>query len=195
MATIVVMPGSWRRGSFNTALARAALAVAPQGSQVEVVGIKDIPLYDGDVEAAGIPAPVAALKDKLAAADALLLVTPEYNYSVPGVLKNAIDWLSRPNNDIARVFGERVVGLIGASIGPSGTRLAQSAWLPTLRALGTRPWFGKSLFVADAAKAFDGGGALTDDKLRGALVAYMSGLNAYADAVARARAAAPRRPA
>jgi chromate reductase len=175
MTQIVAIPGSWRSGSYNAALAQAAAGAAPAGCTVHVASLRDIPLYDGDVEKAGIPAAVSALKDRVAAADGLLLVSPEYNNSVPGVMKNAIDWLSRPPKDSARVFGNRAVGLIGATPGAGGTRLAQAAWLPVLRTLGTRPWFGKSLYVSDAAKVFDEQGGIADAKVRELLAAYMKG--------------------
>ena len=181
MGTILAIPGSWRKGSYNAALARAAQALAPDGWAIEIASIADFPLYDGDLEAAqGLPSAVAALKERIVAADALLLVTPEYNNSVPGTLKNAIDWLTRPASDIARVFGDKPTGLIGATPGPGGTRLAQAAWLPVLRLLGTRPWFGKSLYLADAGEAFDAGGALVDERLRGVLAAYLQGFAAFA---------------
>lgn len=181
MGTILAIPGSWRKGSYNAALARAAQALAPEGWAIEIASIAGFPLYDGDLEAAqGLPPAVAALKERIVAADALLLVTPEYNNSVPGTLKNAIDWLTRPASDIARVFGDKPTGLIGATPGPGGTRLAQAAWLPVLRLLGTRPWFGKSLYLADAGEAFDAGGALVDERLRGVLAAYLQGFAAFA---------------
>ena len=105
----------------------------PAGSELVIESIAGVPLYDGDVEAAsGIPEAAARLKDAVAAADGLLLVTPEYNNSVPGVAKNAIDWLSRPSADIARVFGAKPVALCGASPGGFGTVLSQNAWLPGL---------------------------------------------------------------
>src|ERR1700733_985115 len=99
MAKIIGISGSLRRASFNAALLRAAVELAPSGSTIEIASIRDIPLYDADVEAQGIPSAVVALKEKVVAADALLLVTPEYNNSIPGVFKNAIDWLSRPSTD------------------------------------------------------------------------------------------------
>src|SRR4051794_28254408 len=104
MATLIGISGSLRRGSFNTALLRAAATMMPSGSELILGKIDEFPLYDGDLETAeGIPAPVAQLKDAIAMADGLVLATPEYNNSMPGVLKNAIDWLSRPPADIKRV--------------------------------------------------------------------------------------------
>ena len=176
MPTIVAISGSLRSKSFNTLLLGAAVEVAPPGTTFEVGSIKDIPLYDFDVEtASGIPPAVAALKDKIAAGGGLLLVTPEYNNSVPGVFKNAIDWLSRPPADIGRVFGGRPVGVIGATPGPGGTSLAQAAWLPILRALGTLPYFGARMMVSGAGKLFDEHGKLTDPSVRGQLEKYIAG--------------------
>ena len=124
MATIIGLSGSLRQGSF-TSLLRAAVALAPRGVELRARTIHGIPLYDADLEAAeGIPAAVQALKDEIATADGLLMVTPEYNNSMPGVFKNAVDWLSRPDSDIARVFRGLPVGLIGASPGPSALRSA-----------------------------------------------------------------------
>jgi NAD(P)H-dependent FMN reductase len=176
MARIVGIAGSLRAGSFNAALLRAAAGLVPTGSELEIASIVGIPLYDADVERErGIPDPVAALKDRIAAADGLLLVTPEYNNSIPGVFKNAIDWLSRPPKDRARVFGDRPVAIMGATDGQGGTRLAQVAWLPVLRTLGMRPWFGKQLYVVDAPHVFDVEGRLVDEKLRKFLSAFMEG--------------------
>jgi chromate reductase, NAD(P)H dehydrogenase (quinone) len=163
---------------------RAAARLAPPELAIEAAGIRDIPLYDGDVEVAGIPPTVSALKDRVAGAAAVLLVTPEYNNSLPGVFKNAIDWLSRPSKDIPRVFGGKPVGLIGATPGAGGTRLSQAAWLPVLRTLGTEPWFGKQLYVANAASVFDAQGNLVDSKIEQLLRDYLAGFAAY---VARVR--------
>lgn len=177
MTTIIGISGSLRRGSYNSALLQAAAELAPEGVTVEIGSIRGIPLYDGDVEQAeGIPEPVASLKDRIAAADGLLLVTPEYNNSIPGPFKNALDWLTRPPKDIGRVFGDKPVGLVGATPGRGGTRMAQVAWLPVLRTLGTRPWNGKQLFVAGAGKVFDDEGRLVDDTIRDLLTDYVRGL-------------------
>jgi NAD(P)H-dependent FMN reductase len=179
MPNLLAIPGSLRRRSYNAALARAAAELAPEGCRIEVASLRDVPLYDGDVEAQGLPPGVEALKQRLLAADGLLLFTPEYNHSVPGVLKNAIDWLSRPPKDIPRVFGGRPVGLLGASAGPGGTRQAQAALLPTLRTLGTVPFFGKGVHVGFAAKVFDEDGRLVDDAQREQLAAYLVAFCAF----------------
>jgi NAD(P)H-dependent FMN reductase len=180
VARIVGISGSLRRGSFNSMLLRAAAELAPAGTTIDVASIRGIPLYDGDVEASeGIPAPVESLKNTIAAADGLLIVTPEYNNSIPGVLKNAVDWLTRPPADIPRVFRDRPVAVIGATPGMGGTNLAQAAWLPVLRTLGTAPWFGGRLMVSSAAKVFDDEGRLTDAAIRTRLEAFVGGFAAF----------------
>jgi NAD(P)H-dependent FMN reductase len=185
LARIIGIAGSLRAGSFNQSLLRAAAALAPAGAEIAIRSIAGIPLYDGDQEAAqGVPARAAALKDDIATADGLLIVTPEYNSSIPGVLKNAIDWLSRPSADIPRVFGDKAVAIMGATPGAGGTRLSQAAWLPVLRTLGTRPWFGQQLYVAEAGRAFDAGGALLDEKLRRRIAGFVK---AFAEFAARGR--------
>jgi len=176
MTTIIGISGSLRAGSFNSALLRAAADEMPSGTALEIASIKGIPLYDGDVEAAqGLPKTVVELKDRIAAADGLLLVTPEYNNSIPGVFKNAIDWLSRPDTDIARVFGGRPVGVVGASPGRFGTLLSQTAWLPILKTLGTAAYFGGRLQVGSAGQVFDQSGKLVDERVRGQLEKYLDG--------------------
>ena len=173
---IVGISGSLRKGSYNTALLKAAVGLMPQGAELEIGSIAGIPLYDGDLEAAqGIPPTVDSLKKRISQADGLLLVTPEYNNSLPGVFKNAIDWLSRPSSDIAKVFGDRPVGVIGASPGGFGTILAQNAWLPVLRTLGARAWFGPRILVSRAGNVFNEAGELTDDAIRSQLRKYLSG--------------------
>ena len=185
MATIVGLAGSLRRGSFNAALRRAAIELAPSAVTVETASVRGIPLYDGDAEAeSGIPESVRALKERIAAAQGLVLVTPEYNNSLPGVFKNAIDWLSRPAADIPRVFGGRPVALIGATPGRGGTILAQAAWLPVVPVLGMRPWFGRNLYVANAGKAFDAQGKLADQQVRTQLAGFMAG---FAEFVQRSK--------
>lgn len=176
MAKLVGLSGSLRAASFNTGLLRAAAELVPEGSSLTVATPEGIPLYNADLEReAGMPEAVERLKAQIIAADALLLATPEYNNGIPGVLKNAIDWLSRPPSDMARVFAGRPVAVIGASPGGLGTVLAQAAWLPVLRTLGTRPWFGGRLMVSRAGSAFDEAGNLTSPEIRMQLQAFLAG--------------------
>jgi NAD(P)H-dependent FMN reductase len=169
-----------RRNSFNTSLLRAAAEVLPAGVELTLETIQGIPLYDGDLEAAeGIPRRVAELKDLIASADGLLLATPEYNNSIPGPFKNAIDWMTRPPKDTRRVFGGKPLALMGASTGAFGTISGQAAWLIVLRALGTKPFFGARLVVPHADKAFDASGALQDESVREKLREFMAAFAAF----------------
>lgn len=189
---ILGLSGSLRAGSLNTALLRAAAGMMPAGATLEVATIHGIPLYDGDLEAAeGIPAPVAALKEAIAAADGLLLVSPEYNNGIPGAFKNAIDWLSRPPGDIGRIFGGRPVAVIGASPGGFGTILAQAAWLPVLRTLGADHWSGGRLMVSRAHTLFDGAGALADEGMAKHLRGFLAGFAGFVAARRGIAAAGP----
>ncbi len=180
MIRIVGISGSLRQGSYNTALLRAAGASMPADSRLEAASIRAFPLYNGDDETAhGIPAEVAALKDAIAAADGLLLVTPEYNNSIPGVAKNAIDWLSRPSVDIPRVFGGKPVAIVGASPGRFGTLLSQNAWLPVMRTLGAQLWNGGRLMVSGAGGVFDADGNIVDERTDAQLRKLLEGFVAY----------------
>jgi NAD(P)H-dependent FMN reductase len=185
MTVIVGLSGSLRRGSLNTALLKAAAGLMPPGVTLDVATIHGIPLYDGDLEAEhGIPDAVTALKDRIAAAQGLLLVTPEYNNAIPGVFKNAIDWLSRPSSDIARIFAGRPFAVIGASAGGFGTILAQNAWLPVLRTLGVSHWSGGRLMVSRASQVFDEQGGIRDEAVRGQLARFLAGFAAFASETA-----------
>lgn len=176
MTKLIGLSGSLRLGSFNTAMLRAAAELMPDGSELLVHTIRGVPLYDADAEAAdGIPQAVTDLKDAISGADGLLLATPEYNNSIPGVTKNAIDWLTRPPADIKRVFGGKPVAVIGATPGGFGTILSQNEWLPVLRYLGTTPWFGGRLLVSHAQTLFNEHGQLTDEKTREQLRQFMLG--------------------
>jgi chromate reductase len=175
MTKVLGISGSLRRGSYNSALLRAATALMPEGSTLEVASIRGIPLYDGDVEAQGIPASVSQLKEAVVAADGVLLVTPEYNNSIPGVFKNTIDWLSRPPADARRVFGGRRFAILGASPGAWGTILSQTAWLPVMRTLGVQLWTGGRLMVPRANNVFDESGALKDAAIEEALKQFLLG--------------------
>ena len=185
MTRILGISGSLRAGSFNTALLHAAQQVAGDDVTLEAATLHGIPLYDGDVEARdGEPAAVTALKQRILASDGVLLVTPEYNNGIPGVFKNAIDWLSRGTPGIPAVFGDRPFALIGASPGGFGTILAQNGWLPVLKTLGTQQWSGGRLQVSRAGKVFDEHGELVDEAVRTQLGNFLRG---FADHIRRHR--------
>lgn len=177
MTRILALSGSLRKASFNTALARAAARVAPDDVQLELATLHGIPLYDGDVEAAeGIPPAVQALRENILTSDGLLLVTPEYNNGVPGVFKNGIDWLSRAG--LREIFGGLPVGVIGASPGGWGTLLSQTAWQPTLKALGTELYSGGAVYLSRANTLIEAG-ELTDAKSLTALQQYLQGFASF----------------
>jgi len=182
VANIVGVCGSLRRGSFNLMLLHAAVEAVPSGSSMQIESIRDIPLYDGDVEAEqGIPPAVQQLKARIAAADGLLIVTPEYNNSIPGVLKNTIDWLSRPPADIPRVFRGCPVAIMGATPGLGATLLSQAAWLPIVRTLGMRPWFEGRLGIPTAGKVFDANGRVVDEAVRDRIKTFVEGFAAFVE--------------
>ena len=182
MARLLGISGSLRKGSYNTALLRAARERLATGSTLELATLHGIPLYDGDVEAeSGLPDSVQALKEQVVASDGVLIATPEYNNGIPGVLKNAIDWLSRPPDDIPRVFHGRPFALLGASPGGLGTILAQNAWLPVLRTLRADFWSKGRLMVSRAGKVFDGAGSLQDEAIAEQLAKFVSGFAAYCE--------------
>ena len=180
MTSILALSGSLRKASFNSGLARAAGALALPDVMVQVMGIHGIPLYDADLEAeSGIPDSVTALKNAFRAADGVLLVTPEYNNGIPGVFKNAIDWVSRPASDIGAIFGGKPVAIIGATPGGFGTILAQNHWLPVIRTLGMKPWFNGRLLVSRAGSLFDEHGNLTDEATEARLKDFVAGFAAF----------------
>ena len=180
MVTIVGISGSLREQSFNAGLLKAAAETAPEGCRLSVGSIRGIPLYDGDVEASeGIPPAVVSLQAKIKAADGLLLVTPEYNNGIPGVFKNAIDWLTRPPEERLAVFAGKPVGLMGVTPGSFGTAFSQYVWLPVLRVLNTQVWSGRLLWVSGATAKFDDQGKLTDDGVKRQLAKYMAGFSAF----------------
>jgi chromate reductase, NAD(P)H dehydrogenase (quinone) len=187
---ILALGGSLREASSNRALLHEAAALAPPGVALDL-GLLDVPgalpLYNQDiVDRDGVPAAAARLKDALRAADGLLVATPEYNWGIPGFLKNAIDWASRPSSDIPHVFGDLPVALVGAG-GGGGTRLAQSAWLPVFRFLRMRPWSDETLYVTGARTKLDARGRLTDDATRDQLRAVVAGFAAHCAAAPRTR--------
>jgi NAD(P)H-dependent FMN reductase len=172
---LIGISGSLRRHSYNAGLLRAAREAMPPAATLTIASIAGVPLYNADIEAEGVPSTVKGLKDAVAAADGVLLVTPEYNNGIPGVFKNAIDWMSRPSADIPRVFGGKPVALIGASPGGFGTILAQTGWLPVLRTLGVQLWTGGRLMVPHAGTAFDSEGNLIDEAVQEKLARFLAG--------------------
>jgi NAD(P)H-dependent FMN reductase len=187
---ILALGGSLRQGSRNRALLDEAAALAPAEAELDltqVAVIGALPLFNQDiVEREGFPPGVAQLKDSLRAADGLLLATPEYNWGIPGFLKNAIDWASRPASDIGQVFGDLPVALIGAG-GGAGTRNAQNAWLSVFRFLKMRPWFGHSLYVDRGHERFDEHNRLIDEVTREQLRAVVTGFAAHCAQLPRNR--------
>ena len=180
MTLILGLSGSLRSDSFNTSLLRAAVDLVPAGVTLEAETIAGVPLYDGDLEAReGLPARVRHLQARLAAADGLLLVTPEYNNGIPGVFKNAIDWMSRGEG--LGLFAGKPVAVIGASPGPFGTILSQNHWLPVLKALGTELWSGGRLMVSRVNTLVDGEGELTDAATLDMLATFVAGFAAFVE--------------
>ncbi len=181
---LIGVSGSLRAGSFNTALLHAAQGMTPPDVELVAGSIEGIPLYNGDLERdQGIPPAVTALKDLIVGADGLMLFTPEYNNGIPGVFKNAIDWLSRPSSDIGRIFGGRPVAVLGASPGGFGTIMSQAAWLPVLRTLGADHWAGERLMVQRAGSVFNENGELTDEAVQRRLAAFVAGFAGHCERV------------
>jgi NAD(P)H-dependent FMN reductase len=179
---ILALGGSLRERSRNRALLDEAAVLAPLGTELDLSALGSIgslPLFNQDVmERDGFPPVALALKEALRAADGLLIATPEYNWGIPGFLKNAIDWASRPSSDIRHVFGDLPVAVIGAG-GGSGTRNAQAAWLPVFRYLKMRPWFDQWLFVDRSGERFDEDGRLIDPAVREQVRTVVTGFATY----------------
>jgi chromate reductase, NAD(P)H dehydrogenase (quinone) len=171
---IIGIPGSLRESSFNLMLLRAAQEVAGDRCDVELASMADIPLYNQDTEENhGVPASVKNLQEKIAHCDGLLIATPEYNHSMPGVFKNTVDWLSRPVTEIEHVFKDLPVGMIGATPGGMGTSGAQIAWLPVWKALQTKIFAGSHITLSRAGEAFDEQDNLISPVVQKQLVQYM----------------------
>jgi chromate reductase len=181
---ILGIAGSLRRGSFNAAALQAAQRLAPTGLTIEIADISGIPLYNEDVRAAGFPPSVEELRGRIKAADGLLIVTPEYNYSLPGVLKNAIDWASRPPE---QPFAGKPIGIMGASVGALGTARAQYHLRQVFVFLDGLIMNRPEVMIPAAAQKFNDQGELTDGQTRDLLSAY---LVAFKDWVSRMKPAA-----
>jgi chromate reductase, NAD(P)H dehydrogenase (quinone) len=161
--TVLGISGSLRRASLNRALLRAAVSLAPAGLTIEITDLHGIPSYNFDDEAA-LPDSVAELKRRIRAADAVLIATPEYNYSIPGVLKNAVDWAARPLGDSA--WESKPVAVMGASISSQGTSRAQYHLRQTLTALNCYTLNRPEALIGQADRKFDAAGNLSDEKTR-----------------------------
>ena len=171
---ILAFAGSLRRYSFNRGLIRAAIEVAPSNVEIRTFDLAPIPLYDADVEEAGDPPPVREFKAEIRQADALLIATPEYNYSVSGVLKNAIDWASRPPQ--TTVLRRKPAAVMGASAGPQGTARAQLALRQSFLFTETLVLPKPELYIPHANQTFDEQGNLKDESLRQRIKALVEAL-------------------
>ena len=172
MLRVLGIAGSLRQGSYNRALLRAAIELAPPELEIRAFErIGELPLYDGDLEGRGVPEPVAALKTAMREADGILIATPEYNHSIPGVLKNAIDWASRPAGQSA--YDGKPIGIVGATPGRGATIRAQAALRQSLGA--DAHLLGKpEVLIAQAAGKFDSEGRLTDEPTVRVLRAFLA---------------------
>jgi chromate reductase len=169
--------GSLRQGSFNRALLRAAQELAPPGMEIAAFDIAPVPLYNADVEAAGDPPPVIALKTAIGEADALLIATPEYNFGIPGVLKNAIDWASRPPGKSP--LNGKPAALMGATPGIGGTGRAQMSLRQSFVFTQSLALLSPEVLVARAGEKFDASGRLTDEATRGFVRKLLEALAAW----------------
>jgi len=164
LITILGFAGSLRKGSYNKALLQAAVELKPKDTELEIFSIDGIPLFNQDLEAQ-MPEKVKQFKAKIKAADAILIATPEYNYSMPGVLKNAIDWASRPYGDNS--FEDKPVAIMGASPGGFGTARAQYHLRQICVFLNMHTVNKPEVFVTFAHTKIDGNGRVTDEETRG----------------------------
>ena len=165
MASLVIcaISGSLRRGSYNTAALHAAAELAPEGVSIVEASIADVPLYDEDARAAGFPASVIRVQYAIASADAVLIATPEYNYSASGVLKNAIDWVSRTD---PQPFADKPVAIMGASPGSVGTAREQYDLRKMFVYLDAHVLNKPEVMISAAHTRFNADGRLTDEATR-----------------------------
>jgi chromate reductase len=184
---VLGISGSLRRDSYNSGLLRTAAGLLPSGAELELFdGLKAIPPYDADDDVESGPEAVRALRDALADADAVLVATPEYNASIPGVLKNALDWASRPH--ATNPLRGKPVAVVGASTGMFGAVWAQAEARKVLSTIGARV-IDRELPVAEADERFDAGGRLTDAEIEEQLAEIVAELVGAAEARAAGLAA------
>lgn len=174
---VVAIAGSLRAASMNRALLRAAQELAPPSLSIEVELLDDVPMFNADLELAGTPGPVARLRDAVREADGMLLATPEYNHGVPGVLKNAIDWLSQPLRGSA--LDGKPTAVMGASTGPAGTARGQSQLRQAFVLTNTPVMLQPELLVGRAQDKFDARGCLTDEVTRRCVASFLTQFEAW----------------
>jgi chromate reductase len=173
---VLGISGSLRRGSYNSAALRTARELAPADMRIEIGDISQIPLYNEDVKQQGFPPPVEELRRKVREADGLLIVTPEYNYSIPGVLKNAIDWVSRPPD---QPFDGKPIAIMGASPGMLGTGRAQYHLRQCFVFLNGYVLNRPEVLISQAHTKFDAEGKLTDQPTRDFIAALLASFQAW----------------
>ncbi len=174
---VLAFAGSLRRGSYNRALLRAAQELAPADMTIAIFDLIDVPLYNGDVEAEGDPEAVAALKQAIRAADGVLMATPEYNHGVPGVMKNAVDWASRPPGTAS--LGHKPVAILGASPGITGSARGQSQLRQAFEFTNSFAMPQPELLVFKAHEKFDAEGRLVDESTRQHLQKFLAAFAAW----------------
>jgi chromate reductase, NAD(P)H dehydrogenase (quinone) len=180
--SVLAFCGSLRAGSYNRAALKTAIELKPAGMTVEIAEIGTIPLYNEDVRVQGFPPPVETLRRQIKSADALLFATPEYNYSIPGVLKNAIDWASRPPE---QPFAGKPVAIMGAAAGMAGTARAQYDLRRCCVFLDMHPINKPEVLIGQAQTKFDTDGRLTDEAARGFIRDMMAALDAWTRQIGR----------
>lgn len=180
--SVLAFAGSLRKASWNRGLLRAARQAAPSDVKIEVFDIWDIPLYSEDIRQRGFPPAVQDFRERIRVADALLIATPEYNYSVPGVLKNAIDWASRPPD---QPFQDKPIALMGASAGMAGTTRAQHHLRQTFVYLDGRLLVRPEVLIPAAAQKFDEQGNLTDEPSKKLVADLLEALAAWTRRLSR----------
>jgi chromate reductase len=179
---IVGLCGSLRAGSLNRMALRLAGEAMPTGMRLDPVEIRDVPLFDGDVLAQGFPAPVTALRERIRRADGVLIVTPEYNFSIPGVLKNALDWVSRGDD---QPFAYKPVAIMSASPGPLGGARVQYDLRKVLLFMTAQVLAKPEVFIGGAASKFGPDGQCTDDVTRKFAIDQMTAFKRWIGAVKR----------
>ena len=174
---ILGISGSLRKASYNSAALRLAQQLAPEGVDITLADISAIPLYNDDVRLEGLPPSVVSLGEQIASADAVMIATPEYNYSIPGVLKNAIDWLSKIDK---QPFDRKPMAILGASMGAMGTARSQYDLRKVFVFLNAHLLNHPEIMIASAHARFDADGNMTDEKTREMIAAQIVALQEWA---------------